>query len=261
MQIDCLTQAFTDMQAHYNKEIGARDMLLTQLKENEDKLAGAKADIATWEQVQILLAKVSEFSRKQIKSRIEGTVTAALMSIITDEESSFRIHMDENGGQPTAEWQVVTTYIAPSKKEVEVAGNPEESDGGGVVDVIGFALRPCMMELTRPKTGGPIWYDEPGKMISAEYHENAAEFINRYAKNSMRQVVVVTHNETFGGIADVSYRVVKKDGVSEVRQLSKYELHPATYGPDGKLNMNFIQNNTPLGQLPPKQLTERLKEI
>jgi DNA repair exonuclease SbcCD ATPase subunit len=201
------------MQAHYNKEIGARDLLLKQLEENEDKLLKAKNDITTWEQVQILLTKVSDYAREQIKSRIEATVTAALTAVF-GEGYTFKVNMKQSGGQAFAEWQVVSQY-----GDVEVAASPEDSRGGGIVDIVSLALRLAMLELIRPKPGGPVVLDEPGKMLSREYLPNMAFFLKQYATKTGRQIIMVTHAETLAEAADRAYVVTQKDGVSEVRQI------------------------------------------
>jgi len=209
--IDSLTQSFANMQTHYNREIGARDLLQKQLEENEDKLLKAKADIATWEQVQTLLTKVSDYAREQIKSRIEATVTAALTAVF-GEGYTFKVNMRQVGGQASAEWQVVSQY-----GDTEVAASPEDARGGGIVDICSLALRLAMLELIRPKPGGPVILDEAAKMVSVQYLPNLAYFLKQYAAKTGRQIILVTHAEILAEAADKAYMVTQKNGVSEVR--------------------------------------------
>ena len=96
------------MQKAYDTAVGARDLLQGQLAEKEVELAKVREDIATWEQVQALFAKVSEFAREQLKTRIEETVTAALWQCSV--KVLLRINMRASNGQPAADWQVVSQY-------------------------------------------------------------------------------------------------------------------------------------------------------
>ncbi len=201
------------MQKAYDTAVGARDLLQGQLAEKEVELAKVREDIATWEQVQALFAKVSEFAREQLKTRIEETVTAALLAVF-GEGLTFRINMRTSNGQPAADWQVVSQY-----GDLEVAASPEDARGGGITDIVSLALRLAMLELVKPKPGGPVILDEPAKMVSAEYAGNLAYFLKQYAARTGRQVIMVTHNTALAEVADKSYLVTQKDGVSEAKAL------------------------------------------
>lgn len=205
--------ALAQMKDAYTAGIGARELLKNQLAAKETELEQAKTDIVTWEQVQVLFTKVGEYAREQLKSRIEETVTAALLAVFGD-GFEFRINMRQLGGQPAAEWQVISRY-----GDTEVAASPEESRGGGIVDICSLALRLAMLELVRPRAEGPVILDEPAKMVSAEYAENLAGFLKQYAARTGRQILMVTHNSTLAEVADKSYLVTQKDGESEVKLL------------------------------------------
>jgi DNA repair exonuclease SbcCD ATPase subunit len=201
------------MRSAYAAGVGARDLLQRQLETKEAELTRAREDIAVWEQVQFLFAKVSEYAREQLKARIEETVTAALVTVF-GEGYFFRINLRTMGGQPAAEWQVISQY-----GDFEVAASPEDARGGGITDVVSLALRLAMLELVRPKPGGPVILDEPAKMVSAEYAGNLAYFLKQYAARTGRQVIMVTHNAQLAEVADKSYLVTQVNGVSEVKAI------------------------------------------
>ncbi len=201
--------ALSRMQSAYAAGVGARDLLQKQLEVKEAGLTRARDDIATWQQVQVLFTKTSEFSREQLKARIEETVTAALLAIF-GEGYEFKINMRQIGGQPAAEWQVISQY-----GDAEVAANPEDARGGGIVDVVSLALRLSLLELARPKVRGPVIFDEPAKMVSAEYLSNMAEFLKQYAAKANRQIILVTHSGSLAEVADISYKVTQQGGISQ----------------------------------------------
>jgi len=201
------------MKSAYAAGVGARNLLQRQAEAKEAGLTRAREDITVWEQVQLLFAKVSEYAREQLKTRIEETVTAALITVF-GEGYTFRINLRTVGGQPAAEWQVISQY-----GDFEVAASPEDSRGGGIVDVISIALRLAMLELVRPKPGGPVIFDEAAKMVSREYLPNLAYFFKQYAAKTEKQIILITHAEQLAEAADRSYMVTLKNGESEAREI------------------------------------------
>jgi hypothetical protein len=100
-----IESSLSRMKDAYTKGTGARDLLRTQKTDQEKVLTLADETIATWEQVQILLTKTSEYAREQLKARIEETVTAALQAVF-GEGLEFRVIIKEYRDQAAAEWQV-----------------------------------------------------------------------------------------------------------------------------------------------------------
>jgi len=202
-----------NLKKQYNQAAGQLALLEKQKSEKEAALVRAREDITIWEQVQTLFTKTSDFAREQLKIRIEETVTAALLAVF-GEGYSFKINMRQINNQPAAEWQVISKY-----EGAEVAVNPEDARGGGIVDIVSLALRLSLLELARPKPGGPIILDEVAKMVSTEYLPNLAEFLKQYAARTGRQIILVTHAEPLTDVADVSYRVAQRNGISEANKV------------------------------------------
>lgn len=200
------------MQSTYAAGVGARDLLRQQLADKQSELSQAQDDIRVWEQVQILLSKTAEYARQQITTHIEQVVTAALVAVF-GEGLSFKIVIGDRGGQPTAEWRVISQY-----GDSEVSANPEDARGGGITDVVSLALRLAMLELIRPRVEGPVLFDEPAKMVSKEYAGNLAYFLRQYAQKASRQVIIITHNAQLADAADKTYLVRQTDGKSEVTE-------------------------------------------
>lgn len=217
MLLENLESQLATLRTRYSQAQGQRDLLVSQRREKEQQLTAAQADIELWRQVQLLLSKASEFAREQLKTRIEQTVTAALAAIFADSSMRFEIEMGNIGGRPSADWRVVSCYgDTGSENQVSVVASPEDAKGGGVTDVVSLALRLALLELSRPKPGGPVLFDEPGKMISKEYLPSVADFLKQYAAKTGRQIIMVTHHDVLADVADVGYKVTQENGVSEV---------------------------------------------
>ena len=223
-RLEIIDQSLAGLRTRYSQDQGQRELLTQQCHEKEQQLSTARADIDLWRQVQVLLGKASEFAREQLKTRIEQTVTAALQAVLTDSTMKFEIEMGTIGGRPSADWRVVSCYGVAAKAGDEditlnaytVVASPEDAKGGGVTDMVSLALRLALLELSRPKPGGPVLLDEPGKMISKEYLPNVAEFLKQYAKQTGRPIILVTHHDSLADVADVGYKVNQQNGISEV---------------------------------------------
>ena len=214
MTLPVLEQQVKVLSDRYQRESGQLELLKQQLQGKQAELQQVQTDIEIWKQVQVLLGKVSEFAREQLKKQIEATVTAGLQAILEDDEIRFVIEMSTVAGKPAADWKIVTT-----RGEHPITASPEDAHGGGIVDIVSLCLRAALLELSRPKPGGPFLLDEPGKMISAEYLPNVAEFLRQYLKKTGRQGIMITHHEPLAEVADESYRVRQEYGVSEVERL------------------------------------------
>lgn len=208
-----LTQAETGlaaMRSRFERDMGALALLEKQANEKTTALGQIREDLETGRLVQTLFARMSEFARAQIKTRIEAVVTAALQAVFPEQGLSFRVVLGTVSGQPAANWEVVSMYGAE-----EVADSPEESQGGGISDVVSTALRLAVLELLG--LPGPVLLDEIGKHVDSAHSPHLAAFLKAYAEKTGRQVILVTHNDALAEAADRTYRVLKNaEGRSEV---------------------------------------------
>lgn len=165
----------------------------------------ADQKLGSFDMVQILLQKTSDFARQQAKGRIEEIVTQAL-SVVFDEQYQFIIKLDVKSNQPVAEY-----YLQEGSTLTQLKP-PDYSNGGGIVDVVSLAMRLAIGELCDIK--GPLFLDEVGKHISKEYQHNVGYFLKEYGTQFDRQIILITHNESLAEIADHSIGVEKQNGVS-----------------------------------------------
>ncbi len=207
--------SLSEMRSRYNQALGQKEMLDKQLQDSKTELTQTEKDIEIWQQVQVLFSKASEFARAQLKARIEKTVTAALQAVFED-DSEFRVYIRQLGGAPAAEWQLVSSK---GESGTKVVSDTEDGDGGGASDVVSLALRAALLELSRPKPEGPFILDEPGKMIDKTARPNTARFVKQYVAQTGRQGIMITHHDELEEVADVAYRVVQVDGISEASRV------------------------------------------
>lgn len=192
------------------KQIGERDLLLKQKENAVIRQATAEQELGVNDKVQILLQKTSDYARQQAKNRIEEIVTSAL-SVVFGKEYLFRLTLEVRSNRPEVDYWLesegITTQLKP----------PDYDKGGGVIDVITLALRLAVGELSGVQ--GPIFMDEVGKHVSAEFAPNVAFFLKEYSQKFGRQIVLITHNEALAEVGDVSLAVSQTNGKSQVKTI------------------------------------------
>lgn len=189
----------------------ARTKLATTTKAFND------ADItATFQkQIQLFLEQFSKFKRMETIAEMNKLGTFVMQSVFG---MNYSLSVKEDkGGKITVE---VSEVIGDTVLETL----PEDENGGGVSDVVGLALRFIMLNITEPKSDGPIMLDEPGKHVSSQYSTNLAKLLEMMSVDFNRQVIVNTHKPEIWsleteGLGSRIYLVERHDGVSQVETI------------------------------------------
>lgn len=167
--------------------------------------------IELYQQVNLVFQSAAEFAREQSKTSMERLVTNAL-DIVFPGDLTFNIEMQEKGNKTDAELYVSSTYGG----EHIVKSEPQESRGGGIVDIISLALRVALLETSTPKLTGTLILDEPAKHVSQEYSQNVAEFLNMVVNSFQRQIIMVTHNNYLSDTGNKTFEVKIDQGATSV---------------------------------------------
>jgi len=137
----------------------------------------------------IFLEEVGHAAREETRAAFEDVGSMALRSVLGD---GYSLAVDSTTKRNSS--HVDLRVVSP---EFEEAGDPVLCRGGGVIDLLSFALRVVLLELHRPRLGGPLLLDEPFKHVSAEYVEAAAEMVAELSRRFGRQYILVTHQAEF----------------------------------------------------------------
>lgn len=190
-----------------------RALLEEQIKARRKELDGYLDTIDTYEKARVLLQQSAEYAREQAKQQIETLVTNALQYVFGP-LFSFQIELEEHGSKAVAEFYVVSEY-----EGVKVKTRPQDSRGGGVVDIVTLALRVALLETVQPKRSGSLLLDEPGKHVSGEYVLYLYEFLKSLSTMFKRQIIMITHNYHLAQSGDKAYEVAIHDGISAVTEI------------------------------------------
>src|SRR5574343_614176 len=155
-------------------------------------------EILCAEKARIILQKVAKDLQSEVEVKIGNLVTSALTAIF-DESYKFRISFVEKRGRTECELR-----LQKNGMELDIL----DSCGGGVADVVSFALRIA----NRVLSGNSLLliFDEPFKNINDEsrsLHEKIALFIHKISRQLRMQMIVVTMIQEIIDIADKKIKI------------------------------------------------------
>ncbi|WP_368504112.1 ATP-binding protein [Alkalihalophilus sp. As8PL] len=212
-QIKSLEHSLKLAHDEWTRQDAKRRLLEEQLSKREQSILEYNETIETYERARLLLQQSAEYAREQAKQQMETLVTNALQYVFGP-LFSFQIEIEEHGNKAVAEFYVVSDY-----EGIKVKTKPQDSRGGGVVDIVTLALRVALMETIQPKVEGPLLLDEPGKHVSGEYIHYLYEFLKSLSTMFGRQIIMITHNHHLAESGDIAYQVSIRDGISEVMEI------------------------------------------
>lgn len=144
-------------------------------------------DLETLQAARGVFQEAGREIQHRVHTKISTVVTRCLETVFDD---PYEFHMDFVSKRNQTE-----AVITLTRDGVRV--DPMTAAGGGVNDVVSFALRVSCLLLTRPPLRRLLVLDEPFKYLSAEYRPHVRELIEGLAEDFGIQFVMVTHDPVF----------------------------------------------------------------
>jgi DNA repair exonuclease SbcCD ATPase subunit len=132
--------------------------------------------------------------------KIEGIVSDGLKRVFGNDDLGLYIEKKE-----TARGNTYRLLV----RKGETAGNPMDSFGGGVQNVVAFLLR--IILIKRFKLAQFIALDEQFSNVSAEYQPKVSEMLKVLSKMGFT-IFAISHQPTITAAADNIYEVVVDEG-------------------------------------------------
>lgn len=155
-------------------------------KEERQALQDAERTLSDALEARKLLQIVAETVQKAAHQAVAGIVTRCLQTVFGEESYVFKIDFRGARGKTEARF-----LLCRDGNEID----PMDAAGGGVVDVVSFALRLVALILTKPSKRRLLCLDEPFRFLSQEYRPAVAELVQELAKELDVQFILVTHSE------------------------------------------------------------------
>lgn len=193
----------------YQQSKGMKNQLINLLEKSKLEKNQLEQKLKYVEQAQVFLQKVARETQEHLKFQIEDIVNLALETCFPG-EYEFEILFEISRGKTSAE---LSFKDQRSGRPID----PMNASGGGVADVVAFALRIACYAMENG-TDNLIVLDEPMKFVSRDLLANVCEIFRTLADKLNLQVIMVTHIPELIDVADRVF-VVKKnsDGISEVK--------------------------------------------
>ena len=196
----------SNLENSLHKQKGIKESLQSRISDSECKLKKYKKTLKNLKDAGIILKVVAQQTQEELQYRISEIVTLALNSVFED-DWTFNIDFVFKRGKTEAD-----IYLEKNGEKY----NPMDDMGGGIVDVVSFALRIMAWTLQSPQSRNTIILDEPFRFLSKELQINAGNMLKELSKKLQLQFIMVTHENAFIDCADRLFTVTQKKGVSEV---------------------------------------------
>lgn len=187
------------LEGDLNVKLGTLKAAADEVKDLEGQIEAAGKALDTAQKAIELLTMVQVVVREGARQSFENIITTALNHII-GEDYKFVMAFGRRGNQQEVDFNVQSNSL-------KLPLDPMDTSGGGVIDIVAFALRVATLELHRPRIDGPILLDETFKHLSQGHLDAAADFMNAVSKKTSRQIIMVSHKQEFVAVADTKIEV------------------------------------------------------
>ena len=190
-----------------------KELLESQIAEIEKDIQRLGEEIDISRKAVLLIGEAADSLVKNVSEVFESIVTPVLQHIL-GEGYSFKVEWSRGSSQnPSADFLVKTPYIQGTEAFI----NPRYK-GGGVRDVVGFALRFSFLCLMNNK--GVVVLDEAFSQLDQDRLPCMAQTIKYIQKRMGHQILFITHDQDYIDHADSVVKVEYKNGKSYVTKVS-----------------------------------------
>lgn len=177
------------LEKEYNSQINVLNKLNTQY-----------ADLV---EARRIVSEAARITQLQFKDFVENLVTMAIQTVFPEQQYKFVMEFDLKFNRSE-----ISLLVQQGDKEPYV---PEDEQGGGLLDILSFALRVVMWSLEKPRSRPVFVMDEPFRYCG---------ILTPLAGNMMKEIsvklgiqnIIVTHEEALSDVADKLWKVKREKG-------------------------------------------------
>ncbi len=162
---------------------GARNQVQADLKRIHREKKRSELRLINYNEALTIVKEVGLKTQQQIEIHIGSLVTTALDFVLPNNDYKFKMKFIERRGQIECDLML--------EKDGEIL-DPVSSVGGGVVDVISFALRMASIHILKGLIRPVVLLDEPFKHLSNDKQGRAALMLHTLSKKLGVQVIYIS---------------------------------------------------------------------
>jgi len=184
-----------------------RDVKQDQLNKSIVRLEQLRKEIQNIEKASEHIKSIAKFAMEDLRKYLSEKVTQAIKIVSPDLE--FVINFVNKRNTIETEFLIYDTKLG-------FYADPIEASGGGLSDIIAFALRMLFWSVDKDRRSTLI-LDEPFKFVSTDISDE--ELLNMVSKVFGVQLIVVSHKEKLIDNLQENtqtFRVNKIEGISNV---------------------------------------------
>lgn len=198
-----------ELRASLERKKGLAEQLQSLLEESRQKLDFNQRELQGVREAQEIIQIVAKSTQEELRYNINDLVSLAMASVFED-PYKFELSFVIRRGRTEAD-----LWFERGGERI----HPLTASGGGVVDVVGFALRVALWALSRPRSISSLVLDEPFKHLSVDLQSQAGRMLKEVSQRLGLQIIMVSHVPDLMESADRVFEVQLKNGVSVVRQI------------------------------------------
>ena len=195
----------TKIKERYTKHIATRDILLKDKSNREVKIESLKSKLEVYIKARWVLSEVVRITQENFTGKIESLVTMAIKAVYDNKDYKFKLSLERKRNKMECR-----AYVDDNGEELDL----EEDMGGGLLDVVSFALRVVLWSFQKPRSRNIFILDEPMKW-TGELVTKAGFMMKEISERLKIQMLIVTHDDALIEIGDKVWRVVN-DGVRSI---------------------------------------------
>jgi len=201
-ELNKLNTVVTELSIRRNELIKNRDKYNTRKKQLEDKYNNRT-------EVREIIREVGIMTQSQLSMHIKEIVELGIKAVFGEGLYGVNVSFDKKRDRT----ECVINLIDGNGDEFK----PLDMVGGGVIDVVAFALRLACWSISMPKPSNIILLDEPFRYLSSDLTANAGKLLDKLSERLGIQFIVVTHDEELiTGKGSKVFNISIKGGVSKV---------------------------------------------
>uniref|UniRef100_A0A6M3MA13 Uncharacterized protein n=1 Tax=viral metagenome TaxID=1070528 RepID=A0A6M3MA13_9ZZZZ len=197
-----------------DKKKARKELLEQQFLSREEEIGDKKAQAEKVTKARWVLSEVARLTQEKFKGYVESLVTMAIRSIF-DRPYEFLVDFEIKRNKSEC-------YLRVREGDWEPYV-PKDEQGGGIIDVISFALRVVLWSLQKPRSRNVIILDEPMKNMG-DLIFLGGQMLREISHRLGFQLLIVTHEKELVNIADRAWEVRHNGESSEVKLLGGEDI-------------------------------------
>lgn len=195
------------IESKLNEFILANKMVHNELDCKRSKMKMLADKVKDLETLQVAVQQAAQYTQNKLQARFTDIVQSCL-DVVFPGAYKFKLEFVCKRGKTEVE-----VYLDDNGNKLD----PLTANGGGVVDVISFALR--VAALTLSDSQKILLLDEPFPRLRGEARNKLGDIVEGMSHKLGIQIIMVGDVAGTGIMADKVFKVTKENGVSKVTEI------------------------------------------